>query len=46
MLIEIQNRKCLRCGNTFAHTLGGIVLETTPKWPKCGSHLTCNSTFI
>ncbi|MBD5421033.1 MAG: hydrogenase maturation nickel metallochaperone HypA [Bacteroides sp.] len=40
MLIEIQNRKCLRCGTTFTHTLGGIVLVTTPKCPQCGSRLT------
>ena len=40
MLIEIQNRKCLRCGNTFTHTLGGIILVTTPKCPQCGSRLT------
>ena len=40
MLIEIQKRKCLRCGNNFTHGLGGIILEITPKCPQCGSRFT------
>lgn len=40
MLIEIQKRKCLRCGHTFSHALGGIVFNPTPRCPKCDSIFT------
>ena len=36
MIIEIQKRKCMRCGNEFNHTLGGIVFVPNPSCPKCG----------
>lgn len=40
VLIEVQKRKCLRCGHTFSHTLGGIILDMAPKCTKCGSRIT------
>ena len=40
MLIELQKRKCLRCGHLFTHGLGGVVLTLFPKCPLCGSRFT------
>ena len=40
MLIELQKRKCLHCGHTFTHALGGFVFIMMPPCPKCGSILT------
>lgn len=35
MLVEIQKRKCLRCGHVFRHILGGIIYNPFPSCPKC-----------
>lgn len=40
MLIEIQKRKCLRCGHEFPHGLGGFLFVLFPPCPKCGFRLT------
>ncbi len=40
MLIELQERKCLRCGHVFTHNRGGVVLILFPQCPACGSYFT------
>ena len=46
MYAGTEKRKCLRCGNTFTHVLGGIVFTMWPKCPKCGSHFTIRRGLI
>lgn len=39
MLVEIQRRKCLRCGEEFTFLLGGFILRR-PVCPHCASIFT------
>lgn len=36
MLIDIQRRKCTRCGTEFTYLLGGIILRQ-PVCSRCAS---------
>ncbi|MBD5286008.1 MAG: hypothetical protein HDS27_00490 [Bacteroides sp.] len=46
MFCKPQTRRCLRCGHSFTYMQGDLIFELFPKCPKCGSLLTCKSTFI
>lgn len=43
MLIEIQNRRCLRCGHKFRHMLGGVTLSMFLRCPRCSCYFTVST---